>query len=184
SDMNKGQVEEQRRVDYVINEIESKEAALLNKYGTLKESVVGLRKTFFDDVTVNLDNSDEIIETHASLKQQAELLSESERSHGIVDKQLKVLDRLKESPYFGRIGFLEDRESEADHIYIGIASLMDKNGENFLIYDCRAPSSSLYYDNQLGTAQFETTSDVISGEILLKRQFEIGRASCRERDEI
>lgn len=171
--MNKGQVEEQRRVDYVINEIESKEAALLNKSGTLKESVVGLRKTFFDDVTVNLDNSDEIIETHASLKQQAELLSERERSHGIVDKQLKVLDRLKEAPYFGRIDFLEDRESEADHIYIGIASLMDKNDENFLIYDWRAPISSLYYDNQLGTAQFETTSDVISGEILLKRQFVI-----------
>lgn len=165
--------EEQQRVDEVIKEINTKEGVLLEKASGLKESVVGLRETFFEDVTVNLDDPDEVIETHASIKQQAELLSERERSHGIIDKQLKVLQRLKDSPYFGRIDFHEDGEKITDRIYIGIASLMDNKDENFLIYDWRAPISSLYYDYPPGNAEFETRSGKITGEMLLKRQFVI-----------
>lgn len=167
------QVEEQNRVDYVIDEIEAKEKVLLQKAKSLKESVVDLREKFFDDVTVNIDNLDEIIETYASIKQQAELLSERERTHGIIYKQLQVLERLKNAPYFGRIDFQEDGEKEVEQIYIGIASLMDQKDENFLIYDWRAPISSLYYDYAPGRVQFDSPHATIKGEMSLKRQFVI-----------
>lgn len=170
---------EQRRVDEVIQEIEKKENILLEKASGLKENVIGLRETFFDDVTVNLDDPDEVIETHASIRQQAELLSERERSHGIIDQQIRILQQLKDSPYFGRIDFLEEGEKATDRIYIGIASLMDHQDENFLIYDWRAPISSLYYDYPPGKAEFKTMSGTITGEMSLKRQFVIKQGTIK-----
>lgn len=163
--------EEQNRVDDVVQEIKKREKLLQSKSGGIKKSVIELRRDFWDDVRINLDEPEEAIETHASIKQQAELLSERERSHGQLHEQLKILQDLKDSPYFARIDFHEDGEKDKDEIYIGIASLMDQEDENFLIYDWRAPISSLYYDYTLGKAGYETMNGKITGEVSLKRQF-------------
>lgn len=163
--------DEQQRVNRVIREIGIKEENLHSKSSGLKESVIELRKNFWEDVTVNLDEPDDVIETQASLKQQAELLSERERSHGKISEELKTLGKLRESPYFGRIDFAEDPSGEREHIYIGISSLMDHEEEDFLIYDWRAPISSLYYDYPPGKASYEIIDGTITGEISLKRQF-------------
>ncbi|MEN2467277.1 RNA polymerase recycling motor HelD [Ornithinibacillus sp. JPR2-1] len=170
---------EQNRVDMVVQEINIKEEKLFSKAGGLKESIVDLRKNFWEDVTVNLDEPDDVIETQASLKQQAELLAERERSHGSIDKERKTLRLLKESPYFGRIDFSEKPGGEKEKIYIGIASLMDRNDEEFLIYDWRAPISSLYYDFSPGAAYYETMDETIEGEISLKRQFIIRQSKIK-----
>src|SRR5699024_9044154 len=127
-------------------EIHQRQNNLYVKSSGLKESVINLRQNFWEDVTVNLDEPDDIIETQASIKQQAELLSERERFHGKVGEELKTLKKMKNNPYFGRIDFREDGEQNSEPIYIGIASLMDHNDEDFLVYDWRAPVSSLYYD--------------------------------------
>lgn len=161
---------EQERLDHVLTEITNKKDMILAQAGDLKDSVVDLRKGFWDDVTVNVDDPDEMIETYASIKQQAELLSERERSHGQFSMQLNKLKQLQDSPYFGRIDFAEDGE-EGEQIYIGRASLMDENDEEFLIYDWRAPISSLYYDYSPGHAQYDTMVGTITGEMLLKRQY-------------
>ncbi|GIO25814.1 RNA polymerase recycling motor HelD [Ornithinibacillus bavariensis] len=170
---------EQKRVNDVIQEINIKEKKLNSKAGGLKESIIGLRKNFWEDVTVNLEELDDVIETQASIKQQAELLSERERSHGEIDKQLKTLERLKDSPYFGRVDFKDETDEEFEQLYIGIASLMDQNEENFLIYDWRAPISSLYYDFSPGPAHFHTVQDTIHGEISLKRQYIIRQGKIK-----
>ncbi len=163
--------DEQQRVNEVKEEIKRKKRKLGENVQSVKRKVIELRKNFWEDVTVNLDEPDDVIETEASIKQQAELLSERERSHRQLSEQLKVLDRLQDSPYFGRIDFLEDGETEVDRIYIGIGSLMDAEEENFLIYDWRAPISSLYYDYPPGPAEYETVDSTITGDMKLKRQF-------------
>ncbi len=163
--------EEQLRVDRVIHHIDQKAEKIIARASSIKESVIELRKDFWEDVTVNIDEPDDVIETQASIKQQAELLTQKEQSHGKLDDELKTLKRLRESPYFGRIDFHEDIEQTQEPIYIGIASLMDNSDEDFLVYDWRAPISSLYYDYSPGEAQYETMEETISGEITLKRQF-------------
>ncbi|KGX87384.1 RNA polymerase recycling motor HelD [Pontibacillus litoralis] len=168
---NEIQEKEQRRVNHVIEEIHLRQKELYAKSSSLKESVVNLRQNFWEDVTVNLDEPDDVIETQASIKQQAELLSEQERFHGKVGEELKTLKKMKSNPYFGRIDFREDGESTSGPIYIGIASLMDHNDEDFLVYDWRAPISSLYYDYSSGKAQYQTIDGTITGEMTLKRQF-------------
>ncbi|WP_053217919.1 RNA polymerase recycling motor HelD [Virgibacillus senegalensis] len=170
---------ERERLDDVLDVIDTTAEKLQERKGGIKDRVLDLRKNFWEDVTVNLDEPDDVIETQASLKQQAELLSERERSHGQLSEQLKTLDRLKESPYFGRIDFKEDGEQGPDNIYLGIASLMDENEDEFLVYDWRAPISSLYYDYPPGPAEYETTEETVSGEIKLKRQYIIRNSQLK-----
>ncbi|OES44808.1 RNA polymerase recycling motor HelD [Domibacillus iocasae] len=165
------QQKEQLRVNEVIDIIDQKQAEIKEKTGHLKEGIIGLRNNFWEDVTVNMDEPDDVIETQAGIKQQAELLQERERSHGQLFNELKKLDRLRRSPYFGRIDFQESGEPKPEPIYIGIASLMDQEQENFLIYDWRAPVSSMYYDYTIGPAAYHTMEGQIEGDISLKRQF-------------
>ncbi len=162
---------EQQRINNVLDEIEHKKEKLREKVGDVKGEVIGLRENFWEDVTVNLDEHDDVVETVNSLKQQAELLGERERSHKHFYDQLKTLQRMQKNPYFGRVDFREDGDKEAEEIYIGVGSLMDQNDEDFLIYDWRAPISSLYYDYSPGPAEYKTPEGTIEGEMELKRQF-------------
>lgn len=161
---------EQKRVDTVIKEVQDKWNKLNEESNNIGKTVVEIRKEFWEDVTVNLDEPDDIIETHTSMRQQAELLGERERSYGQIDKQLNKLKKLTYSPYFARIDFVEENE-EKEKIYIGITSFMDKKDENFYIYDWRAPISSVYYDYSPGPASYNTPTGNIHGELVLKRQF-------------
>ncbi|WP_332697693.1 RNA polymerase recycling motor HelD [Halalkalibacter lacteus] len=170
---------EQQRVDEVVREINKREKILQNKLGDIKIDVIDIRKKFWEDITVNFDNAEEAAETYASIKQQAELMSEREISHRHDLKQLKNLHRLKESAYFGRIDFLENGEDEAESVYIGTSSFVDESGVEFYVYDWRAPISSLYYDFGPGQANYDTPSGKISGEVELKKQFIIRNSQIK-----
>ncbi|MBA4496340.1 RNA polymerase recycling motor HelD [Paenactinomyces guangxiensis] len=163
--------EEQKRVDWVVSKITKRMASLEQHVSVMKSDIVNIRKNFWDDVTVNLDDPGEAAETYASMKQQAEVLSERERTHRHARKQMETLRRLKQSPYFGRIDFREGGEQETERIYLGIASFFDEDKESFLVYDWRAPVSSLYYDYPPGPAQYEAPDGKVTGIMELKRQF-------------
>lgn len=166
-------------MDDVTKQIRAKIRSLEETTSETKSEMVDIRKNFWDDVTVNFEDSAEMAETFASLKQQAEILSERERTHRHSALQLRTLKKLKSSPYFGRIDFVENEEEALDQVYLGIASLRDHNDEGYLIYDWRAPIASLYYDYPPGPAVVETPIGSISGELKLKRQFVIRDGEIR-----
>ncbi|WP_400161986.1 RNA polymerase recycling motor HelD [Brevibacillus sp. TJ4] len=164
---------EQRRVEQVVAEIGRQIDSLSKEASDVGEDIVSIRKHFWDDVTVNFDDAVEAADTYASIKQQAEVLSERERVHQHALQRLKTLKRLAASPYFGRIDFREESEAHAEPIYLGIASVQDESDEQFLVYDWRAPISSLYYDYAPGPVTYETPAGSISGEMTAKRQYVI-----------
>lgn len=164
---------EQERVDLVVEQVGRRMKALELQTSDTRSEMVDIRRNFWDDVTVNFEDSAEMAETFASLKQQAEILSERERTHRHAVSQLKTLRKLKSSPYFGRIDFAETGQATPDQVYLGIASLRDYDDKEYLIYDWRAPIASLYYDYPPGSAKLQTPSGQIEGELLLKRQFVI-----------
>ncbi|MGE5579090.1 MAG: RNA polymerase recycling motor HelD [Bacillota bacterium] len=88
-------------------------------------------------------------------------------------ERAKQLERLEKSPYFARIDFRSDSDGSVKPIYIGISSLMQEETGKHVVYDWRAPVSSMYYDYELGPAQYEAPLGVVSGELLLKRHFRI-----------
>lgn len=171
--------QEQQRVKSVTAKISNRIHTLEQEVGAIKLEVVSIRKHFWDDVTVNVSNADETIETHLSLRQQAEVLSERERSYQHSASTLAKWKRLSSSPYFGRIDFQEQGEQQIDPIYLGIASFLDEDELTFLVYDWRAPVSNLYYDYSPGPASYQTPMGEIEGEILLKRQYVIRDGDIR-----
>ncbi|OJG38059.1 DNA helicase IV [Enterococcus dispar] len=86
-------------------------------------------------------------------------------------KRLKTLYAMAGNPYFARIDFKEGQENK-ETLYLGIASLRDKNQETIVI-DWRAPIANLYYEGELGPAFYETDHDRYEVELLLKRQFKV-----------
>lgn len=85
----------------------------------------------------------------------------------------RKLMKLAGSPYFGRIDFVASEAEEKTPIYIGIYTFSDEPMRANLIYDWRAPVSSMFYDFELGEAWYKTPSGKINGEIVLKRQYKI-----------
>ncbi|MEK5032686.1 RNA polymerase recycling motor HelD [Paenibacillus sp. FSL R7-0302] len=163
---------EQERVNGITKLLSTHIRLLSEELGLHRTDVVDMRKDFWEEVTVNFSSPDDLGETSTSLRQQAQILNERERHHLQSSKSLKKYKKLVVSPYFGRIDFSEAGDAAADTIYLGIGSLMEDNG-TFLIYDWRAPISSLYYDGAPGPASYETPGGQITGTMELKRQFVI-----------
>ena len=102
-----------------------------------------------------------------------------------LDARKKRFLRMIKSPYFGRIAFAFDNTELAEslkkgsivdeagsfQIYIGIHSYL--RGVQNIIYDWRAPISSMFYDYETGKAKYDAPKGDITGEINLKRQFKI-----------
>jgi DNA helicase-2/ATP-dependent DNA helicase PcrA len=86
--------------------------------------------------------------------------------------RVKQLKRLARSAYFGRIDFRETG-SHVHPIYIGVSSLTARETGEHLVFDWRTPVSSVYYDYELGEANYESPAGTVYGEVLLKRHFKV-----------
>ncbi|MFS0722806.1 RNA polymerase recycling motor HelD [Paenibacillus sp. 1P07SE] len=165
--------EEQQRVDMVIAAISRQLVQLEREAGEVHSEATEIKKNFWDEVSINFSTSEDITETYFSMKQQADLLSERERSQRHAAAAMEKYGRLAKSPYFGRIDFRDERTGATEQIYLGIGSFLDERSDSFLIYDWRAPISSLYYDHGPGPAAYDTPGGEVQGDLLLKRQFVI-----------
>ena len=69
------------------------------------------------------------------------------------------LERLRLSPYFGRVDFAEEGGNPEAH-YIGLRTLIRKADSRILTYDWRAPVSALFYAGEVGSAAALSLSSV------------------------
>ena len=86
--------------------------------------------------------------------------------------KLQLLEKTINTPFFGRIDFLHE-EDDADTVcYIGKVGVLDHQG-NPITVDWRAPISTLYYDSNIGYAEYRAPEGIVRGNLKLKRQFHI-----------
>lgn len=85
----------------------------------------------------------------------------------------RKLVKLSESPYFGRIDFIQDGKTTRLPVYIGIHAFIPQEPKTYPIYDWRAPVSSMFYDFELGEAWYQTPRGKVKGTIALRRQYRI-----------
>ena len=85
------------------------------------------------------------------------------------------LEKMIDSPFFGRVDFCYEGEEEPEQFYIGIGNFSEKTGHVPLIYDWRAPVSGLFYDYDKGTASYTAPAGILHGEITSKWQYKIRR---------
>jgi DNA helicase-2/ATP-dependent DNA helicase PcrA len=142
--------------------------------------VIAVKRSFWDDISVNAEHEDDLIETAASITQQSHALLRQERSYRQAEDALSKLERIVDSPYFGRIDFKEEEIQQTEAIYIGLSSFIPPGSDEILIYDWRAPISSLFYDYPPGPASYITPEMTVSGDLSLKRQYIIKAGELQE----
>ncbi|EEI71329.1 RNA polymerase recycling motor HelD [Lentilactobacillus hilgardii] len=169
---NKEQKKEQQRVDWVVSKIGTKMTSTENEYNRAHTETKKVQQTYSDNTSVNYFEVDDRIETSAELQQQRGLVSRLTENESILKHQLSTMKDLQKSPYFGRIDIKDDDQSEDEKLYIGIASFENDDGD-FLVYDWRAPISSVYYNGTLGKVAYETPMGKQQTNLMKKRQFQI-----------
>lgn len=163
---------EQQRLDDVVSKIKISEVKMKNNIDRAKEDIEGINETFHDDVHVGLGDDSIAMDSALSIHQQQQMLNERNNSWQQSKQRLNILQQLEKTPYFARLDFEEQGEGKKETVYIGLSSFTDTDDENnFLIYDWRAPISSIYYDGNLGEVEYETPDGMQKVNLYLKRQF-------------
>ena len=78
------------------------------------------------------------------LAQATTALGQQERSLAFYKQQEYRLQRMLDSPYFGRIDFRESGAAETQPIYVGIGTVHDPITGEIEVFDWRAPVCSLF----------------------------------------
>ncbi|WP_173918917.1 RNA polymerase recycling motor HelD [Halobacillus sp. Marseille-Q1614] len=172
--MNKEIRKEQEYLDKVMGTIAKQIYEVEADAAKRKEEVIHIRKHFWDDLKINMDTFDDYLETIIGMRQQAQDLSVSQSTHRHSYHRLARLKRIEKDPYFGRIDFTEEGTHETEQIHIGVSTVTDEVSETILIYDWRAPISSIYYDYPPGPADYGIPGGgIIRGELEKKWQYNI-----------
>lgn len=87
-------------------------------------------------------------------------------------RRLEMLQRTEKKPYFARIDFKNDKDNIPIECYIGKVGVSDDDNK-LVTVDWRAPIASVYYDSNIGKASYLAPEGVITGDLLLKRQYDI-----------
>jgi len=167
----------------MINRTEQEEREYL---ALIKEKLLFAIRQTEDRVkqfSTELRQNKEYLSEHKSGMDEADLVAAGQSinrmastGESTVARKRKLL-KLSESPYFGRIDFNASEADETLPIYIGIHTFTDEKLRTNLVYDWRAPISSMFYDFELGEAWYNTPSGKINGIIALKRQYKIRKGN-------
>jgi DNA helicase II / ATP-dependent DNA helicase PcrA len=163
----------------MINSTEHEEREYLEE---IKEKLLIALRRIDDTVkefSEELRRNKEYIYEHQSGLDEADMVAAGQSinrmafsGESAVARKRKLL-KLGQSPYFGRIDFKTEKDFEPIPLYIGIYSFSDDTKKANLIYDWRAPISSMFYDFELGQGWYNTPGGKVNGEISLKRQYRI-----------
>ncbi|EQF26715.1 uvrD/REP helicase N-terminal domain protein [Clostridioides difficile CD160] len=141
-----------------------------NEEDKLKKDAIETQRELWNDLgSISIENGLEQLSEFMSFM---DVMKHQKRSHEFTKKLKDKYERMIESPYFGRIDFTEACETESQKYYIGLSNLINDDYD-FLVYDWRAPISSMFYDYEIGQASYECPEGIISGEITKKRQYKI-----------
>lgn len=168
-DYAKNFLEEKEHLDYTISKIKEQLTREERQLSRRKKNLRKSRREMWEDAghfptdfagaaEISQYRSEAIVQTETYLGNLA---------------RIEMYKRMVDSPYFGRFDILEEGQEDVEKIYVGLGTFTDADSFKVLVYDWRAPISSVFYRSELGPAEYETPSGTRRGEVLLKRQYKI-----------
>lgn len=145
----------------LIEETESRDAQ--------QEDLIQKRREMWEECAHGVNDFDDIV----SMNAYDETVREKYGHYVRKEETVRQLSYLKETPYFGRIDFLEAGERFAEEIYIGRYGFRNKKTREYEVYDWRTPIASMFYDSGIGKAEYQCPAGIILGELTCKRQYKI-----------
>ncbi|MBE6067203.1 MAG: helicase [Clostridium lundense] len=171
--MNKKDLELKLENEWLQEVLKEAKKQLDEKHGLkerLKKDSIETQRELWQDIgSISVNNG---LEQVVDFMQFINTMKIQKRSYEFTRKLEEKYERMILSPYFGRIDFIEKGEEKAERYYIGISNLINDSYE-FLIYDWRAPLSSMFYDYEIGEASYKCPEGIVDGRLTLKRQYKI-----------
>lgn len=157
-------------LENVLGEIERQLKEKRNSQNNFKKEAIKTQRELWENVgSVSAENG---LQHVVDFMQFINTMKVQKRSHEFERKLVNKYENMISSPYFARMDFREDGEEKTEKCYIGISNLINENFD-FLIYDWRAPISSMFYDFETGNSYYECPEGIINGKISMKRQYKI-----------
>lgn len=171
--MEKGQIEqEEQHIEEILKKLERKIAQIMVSLQVGQQDVNRMQEYYWQNYTEMDEYGYENFDNQQALRSR---MTDNQEKQRELCRYQKMLD----SPYFGRIDFWYDGEEEIESFYIGIGNFSESLQEMPLIFDWRAPVSSLFYDYEKGRAAYFAPVGKISGEITAKYQYQIKKGKLQ-----
>ena len=152
-------------IDFIKNELQKDEDAIKDR----RSNLITSRREMWEQAPKSAHDFDRIPEMNHYLAEITYQTQNYERIAERIKKYYKMLD----TPYFGRFDFKEDGYEDVEKIYIGLYNLMNMDDLSIWVYDWRSPIASMYYQCEVGRGSYTSPGGILSGEILMKRQYKI-----------
>lgn len=142
-----------------------------------KAAIISAKKELRENSSHSISSlwSSDGFEALAELSQYANPITDKIVDYEEVENKIARLEKLIQSPYFARIDFKFKGDDIFEKIYIGRSSLMKDNSYDMCVYDWRSPIASVFYRFVTGQAFYDAPAGRITGEVSLKRQYEINK---------
>lgn len=170
-----------KHLEQTISAIQEQLTSLRLSSQEKKAAIISSKKEMSENTVHSISNlwSLESFYDLIELNQYANPLSDRISEYETEANKIMVLERMVNSPYFARIDFKFDGEDAFEKVYIGMSSLMDEKSHDMHVYDWRSPIASLFYRFGTGKAFYEAPAGKITGDVGLKRQYEIKKGKLK-----
>lgn len=161
---------EEKKLEEVSNILNEEMLSYINKRKFVTEYILDYRKNAVEEYKDDEDKLIEYFDHERYVKEQA---------FTTIDKKLKELTILKESPYFGRVTFNDLEFDQKDTLYVGRFGVTPEGSYEPVIVDWRAPVASLFYHGSLGEASYTSPDGPIKCDIEGRRQIIVKKGELK-----
>ncbi|ELC8395178.1 AAA family ATPase [Clostridium perfringens] len=161
---------EEKKLEEVSNILNEEMLSYINKRKFVTQYILDYRKNAVEEYKDDEDKLIEYFDHERYVKEQA---------FTTIDKKLKELTILKESPYFGRVTFNDLEFDQKDTLYVGRFGVTPEGSYEPVIVDWRAPVASLFYHGSLGEASYKSPDGTIKCDIEGRRQIIVKKGELK-----
>ena len=161
---------EEKKLEEVSNILNEEMLSYINKRKFVTQYILDYRKNAVEEYKDDEDKLIEYFDHERYVKEQA---------FTTIDKKLKELTILKESPYFGRVTFNDLEVDQKDTLYVGRFGVTPEGSYEPVIVDWRAPVASLFYHGSLGEASYTSPDGPIKCDIEGRRQIIVKKGELK-----
>ena len=161
---------EEKKLDETLNIINEEMLSYINKRKFITQYILEERKKAVEEYR---DDEDKLIDyfDHENFVKEEAFKS--------IDRKLKELTILKETPYFGRISFTDLEFDDLENFYIGRFGITPEGSFEPVVVDWRAPVASLFYNGSLGKASYVAPGGEVDVDITGRRQLIIKKGKLQ-----
>ena len=156
---------EEENLQNTLDTLNQETLNYIEKRKAIADYILDYRKKYIEEYRDDEDKLIEYFDHERYIK---------EESYKTIDRKLGEFVKLKESPYFGKVNFIDDDIAES--LYIGRYGLTPEGSYDPVVVDWRAPVASLFYKGMLGKTSYKTPNGEIPVDIIGRRQLMVKKA--------